>query len=112
MNQSRVAEGQGLFSGAENGSIAKATSPRELNHTVFDALTHPRPKKIYRVGRGSLAYDIIGQWVPGGIVGWVLGLRKVSLDELNGSVPASLMPAADDSFHVSGAQCWEKVERE
>jgi hypothetical protein len=111
MNQSRVAEGQGLFSGAENGSIAKATSPRELNHTVFDALTETRPKKVYRVGRGSLAYDVVGQWVPGGIVGWVLGLRTISLDELNGPAP-SLMPTMDDSFHAAGAQSWEKIERE
>jgi NAD(P)-dependent dehydrogenase (short-subunit alcohol dehydrogenase family) len=107
INQGRIAEGRGLFSGGENGSIAKATSPRELHHTVFDALTQSRPKKVYRVGRGSLAYDIVGQWVPGGIVGWVLGLRKVSLEELNG--PAAI--PVEDSFHAQ-AQTWEQVERE
>ena len=112
MNQSRIAEGRGLFSGAENGSVAKASSPRELNHAVFDALTDSRPSKVYRVGRGSLAYDIVGQWVPGGIVGWVLGLRKVSLEELNGPLPTTLMPAVEESFHSAGAQSWEKVERE
>jgi NAD(P)-dependent dehydrogenase (short-subunit alcohol dehydrogenase family) len=114
MNQSRIVEGQGLFSGAENGSVAKASSPRELNHTVFDALTRPRPKNIYRVGRGSVAYDIIGNWVPGGIVGWVLGLRRVSLPELNGPLPQSpIMPAVDESFHSSGgAQSWENVDKE
>lgn len=113
MNQSRIVEGQGLFSGAENGSVARASSPRELNHTVFDALTRPRPKKVYRVGRGSVAYDIIGNWVPGGIVGWVLGLRRVSLPELNGPSPQSpLMPAMEESFHNSGAQSWENIDKE
>jgi NAD(P)-dependent dehydrogenase (short-subunit alcohol dehydrogenase family) len=107
MNQSRIAEGRGLFSGGENGSIAKATSPRELHHTVFDALTQSRPNKVYRVGRGSLAYDIVGQWIPGGVVGWVLGLRKVSLEELNGPSPIPV----EDSFHAE-PQSWEKVERE
>jgi hypothetical protein len=107
MNQSRIAEGQGLFSGSENGSIAKATSPRELHHIVFDALTQSRPKKVYRVGRGSLAYDIVGQWVPGGVIGWVLGLKKVSLEELNGPIGLSV----EDSFQMQ-AQTWERVERE
>lgn len=107
INQSRIAEGQGLFSGGENGSIAKATSPRELHHVVFDALTRPSPKTVYRVGRGSLAYDLVGRWIPGGIVGWVLGLRKVSLEELNG--PAGL--PVEESMYAQ-AQSWEKVERE
>ncbi|KIW04068.1 uncharacterized protein PV09_04886 [Verruconis gallopava] len=107
INQSRIAEGQGLFSGGENGSIAKATSPRELHHTVFDALTQSRPKKVYRVGRGSLAYDIVGHWVPGGLVGWVLGLRKVSLEEINGPAAGS---GIEDSFHLT-AHSWEKIER-
>jgi len=101
INQGRIAEGKGVF--GDTGSIAKSSSPRELHHAVFDALTQPSPRRVWRVGRGSLAYDLVGNWVPGGIVGWILGLRSVSLEELNG--PQQHM---EDSTVV---QSWEKVER-
>jgi hypothetical protein len=111
INQGRIAEGKGLF--GETGSIAKTSSPRELHYAIFDALTQNRPSSVWRVGRGSLAYDIVGKWVPGGLVGWVLGLRRVSLEEFGGP-PAALQPQSgipnmEDSITV---QSWEKIERE
>ena len=59
-------------------------------------LAHTR--KIWRVGRGSVAYDIVGNWAPTGLVGWILGIRQVSLDEV-------AEPKLEDSV-----QSWEKVE--
>jgi len=118
INQGRIAEGKGLF--GDTGSMPKGTSPRELHYAVFDALTQRRPRDVWRVGRGSLAYDIVGSWIPGGVVGWVLGLRRVSLGELNGPSPLHVpmqeqqesssprQHMMDDSITV---QSWEKVER-
>jgi hypothetical protein len=111
INQGRIAEGKGLF--GDTGSIAKASSPRELHYAVFDALTQNRPSSVWRVGRGSLAYDIVGNWVHGGLVGWVLGLRTISLEEF-GRPPAavekpSVVPLSMEESMT--AQSWEKIER-
>jgi NAD(P)-dependent dehydrogenase (short-subunit alcohol dehydrogenase family) len=99
ISQGRIAEGRGLF--GETGSTAKGSSPRELHNAVFDALVQRKPRNVWRVGRGSLAYDIVGNWVPTGIVAWVLGLRTVSLEELSGP----------QFMEDSTVQSWEKVER-
>jgi NAD(P)-dependent dehydrogenase (short-subunit alcohol dehydrogenase family) len=99
INQGRVAEGQGLF--GETGSVAKGSSPRELHNAVFDALVQKRPRHVWRVGRGSLAYDLVGNWVPAGIVGWALGLQTVSMEDASGT----------QSVEDSTAQSWEKIER-
>jgi hypothetical protein len=103
INQGRVAEGRGLF--GETGSIARGSSPRELHNAVFDALVQNRPRNIWRVGRGSLAYDLVGKWVPGGLVGWVLGLRRITLEELSGPGP-QLFDERDATV-----QSWETIER-
>ncbi|KAJ9669071.1 hypothetical protein H2201_000897 [Coniosporium apollinis] len=95
--QSRIAGSRGLFSGS--GAVAKGSSLRELHNAVFDALTQKRPRKVWRVGRGSVAYDIVGNWVPAGIVGWMMGVRRVSLDEVS-------EPKLEDSVGT-----WERVEK-
>lgn len=98
VTQSRIAGSRGLFN--ENGAAAKGSSLRKLHKAVFDALTQKHPKQVWRVGRGSVAYDIVGTWVPQGIVGWMLGIRRVSLDEIS-------EPQLQDSV-----QTWEKVDAE
>jgi len=30
-----------------------------------------------RVGMGSHVYSFVGRWVPSGLVGWMMGLRRV-----------------------------------
>jgi hypothetical protein len=97
ITQSRVAESKGIF--GENGSTSKGSSLRDLHHAVFDALTAKHPQRMRRVGRGSVAYDMIGTLVPSSIVGWMLGLRRVSLVEV--ATPRQV----DDASHS-----WEKVE--
>lgn len=94
INQSRVARSRGLFDQRGN----TGSSLRELHNVVFDALTQKRPRRVYRVGRGSITYDLVGNWLPGGLVGWMLGVRRVSLTE-------ALEPKLEDSVHS-----WEKIE--
>jgi hypothetical protein len=36
-----------------------------------------------------------------------LGIRKVSLEELNGTIATNLMPAMEESIYAPGAQSWE-----
>jgi NAD(P)-dependent dehydrogenase (short-subunit alcohol dehydrogenase family) len=94
VNQSRIARNRGLF--AHNGN--SGSSMRELQYAVFDALTQKHPRRVWHVGRGSVTYDLVGNWLPGGLVGRMLGVRRVSLDE-------TAEPHLEDS-----AQSWEKVE--
>ncbi len=91
VNQTRAAQNRGLLN--HNGS-----SLRELHNAVFDALKQKRPRKVWRVGRGSTTYEFVGNWVPTGLVGWMMGLRRVALD-----IPST--PQLEDSV-----QSWEKVE--
>ncbi|KAH7399414.1 hypothetical protein BKA66DRAFT_406691 [Pyrenochaeta sp. MPI-SDFR-AT-0127] len=91
VNQTRVAQNRGLLD--HSGS-----SLRELHNAVFDALTQKRPRKVWRVGRGSVTYDVVGNWVPSGLVGWMMGLRRVSLDTAS-------KPKLEDSV-----QSWERID--
>ncbi|KAF2751041.1 DUF1776-domain-containing protein [Sporormia fimetaria CBS 119925] len=94
VNQSRIGRSRGLFgSGSNSGS-----SMRDLHHAVFDAITQKHPRRVWRIGRGSVAYDVVGSWVPSGLVGWMLGVQRVSLDQTSA-------PRLEDSV-----QSWEKVE--
>lgn len=92
-NHTRIGQRRGLFSQNSHG-----TSLRELHNAVFDAVTQKRPRQVWRVGRGSVAYGLVGDWVPSSIVGYMMGLRRVSLD-------TSSMPKLEDSV-----QSWERVE--
>ncbi|KAF2186793.1 DUF1776-domain-containing protein [Zopfia rhizophila CBS 207.26] len=94
INQSRVARSRGLF----NQTGSTGSSLRELHSAVYDALTQKHPRRVWRVGRGSVTYDVVGNWVPAGLVGWILGIRRVSLNE-------AAEPQLEDSV-----QSWEKVE--
>ncbi|KAF1942577.1 DUF1776-domain-containing protein [Clathrospora elynae] len=91
-NQTRVAHNRLLN---HTGS-----SLRELHNAVFDALTQKRPRKVWRVGRGSVTYDLVGNWVPSGLVGWMMGLQRVSLDTAS-------KPKLEDSVQL---QSWEKID--
>ncbi|ODH38412.1 hypothetical protein ACO22_02363 [Paracoccidioides brasiliensis] len=97
----------GKLAGAVYGSPA-----RELHFAIFDALApvpkswfgrRRRKKATVYVGKGSRTYSIVGSIVPGGLVGWMLGLRSAS----NGSPVDSNWDS-----HSSGANSetgWEKL---
>ena len=67
---------------ARRGSGIKGTPIRELCITVFDALgasitpgqERGKGRFLYRVGTGSRLYEFIGEWLPRGLVGWLLGV--------------------------------------
>ncbi|OAL65297.1 hypothetical protein A7C99_3781 [Trichophyton rubrum] len=94
-------------------NIAPKSSPaRELHYAIFDAIApakktifgwcKKKPRTIY-VGRGSIAYSIISRIIPGGMVGWILGLRPSSLDTY------AEPPPADEVIASSSEAGWEKV---
>lgn len=93
VNHTRVGQSRGLFSQNSQGS-----SLRELHNAVFDAVTQKRPRKVWCVGRGSVTYGLVGDWVPATLVAWMMGLRRVSLD-------TAARPQLEDSV-----QSWERVE--
>ncbi|KAF8424622.1 hypothetical protein EV426DRAFT_532723 [Tirmania nivea] len=69
-------------SSARGSTGIKGVPIRELYITVFDALGAgmlPGQEKrkgrfLYRVGTGSRLYEFIGDWLPRGFVGWMLGV--------------------------------------
>jgi NAD(P)-dependent dehydrogenase (short-subunit alcohol dehydrogenase family) len=75
-NQTRVAQSRGMF-GQRSGSPL-----RELHNAVFDGMTQKWPRSVWCVGRGSVTYGLVGDWVPSSLVGWMMGLRRVSLDKV------------------------------
>lgn len=91
VNQTRAANQHGLLDNT-------GSSLRELNNALFDALVQKHPRKVWRIGRGSVAYDLVGTWLPSGLVGWMMGLRRVSLETTS-------KPKLEDSV-----QAWEKIE--
>ena len=65
-----------------SGRHVKGSSLRELYNRVFDVLAGRERREMVWVGRGSSIYDLVGTWVPSGLVGWMLGLqgeRKVAV---------------------------------
>lgn len=97
-NQTRVARSREMFS--TTGSSRSGSPLRQLHNAVFDAMMQKRPRKEWHVGRGSTTYDIVGNWVPAGLVGWMMGVRRVAPDS-----------GAEPQLQDSSVQLWEKVER-
>lgn len=54
-------------------TAAKGTSLRELHNNIFDAIVRGKGKNgTIFVGSGARTYDLVGKWVPTGVVGWML----------------------------------------
>ncbi|KAK1823254.1 hypothetical protein LTR12_002327 [Friedmanniomyces endolithicus] len=86
----------------------KGTPLRVLHDSVFDALVARRPRRTWHVGRGSLAYEIIGDWVPPAVIGWMMGTgvaRKATAVE-------EVAKSEDIMQSSQGSLTWEKVEQE
>ena len=73
-------------------SRLKATPLRRHHDSVFDALVSTRPRRTWHAGRGSLAHDIIGSWMPSSAVGWMMGA---------GRKPAVVEQLKDDDLQSS-----------
>lgn len=48
------------------------SSLRNLNYTIFDALTARHPKRVYYTGRGAWTYTMIPAIMPEWVVGWLM----------------------------------------
>jgi hypothetical protein len=88
--------------------LGRGSSLRELNDAVFDAMVKGKGG-IVRVGAGSGIYSFVGRWVPRGLVGWMMGLRKVdSQYEFGKRIGGSEMgsrsasPGSNSSIGVAG----------
>jgi NAD(P)-dependent dehydrogenase (short-subunit alcohol dehydrogenase family) len=86
-------------------SRLRATPLRRLHDSVFDALVSSRPRRTWHIGRGSLAYDVIGSWMPAGALGWLMGA---------GRKPGIVEEFKDEDLRSSSGSLltWEKVEQE
>lgn len=90
--QQRAQYGPQYLSSIEQRPMASAgprtvrgSPARTLHHAVLEAL-EPPSKNIFGqrttktgvmyAGRGARTYSVIGAWVPGGLVGWMLGVRS------------------------------------
>ena len=79
----RQAYGKNYLSVVErgpSGAGSKGSPLRELHNAIIDAMAVGRGGTV-RVGMGSVLYDFVGVWVPRGLVGWMMGIRKVSWPE-------------------------------
>lgn len=62
--------------GCGSTGVGRGSPLRELNDAVFDAMVRGRGG-VVTVGAGSGIYGFVGRWVPRGLVGWMMGMRKV-----------------------------------
>ena len=76
----------------------KGTHLRELNNAVFDAISSTSPWSTVRVGRGSIAYALLGSLVPPSLIRWMLGLRRVPYEH-------HVLDRQSESLQ------WERVEK-
>lgn len=94
------------------GTIASSygSSARELHFAVFDALAAPpkswlgrchRKKQTVYVGRGARTYAVIGNILPSGFIGWMLGLRT--------GYGGSLSDVGLEDANSNSEPGWEKV---
>lgn len=62
---------------APSHEVFKGSPLRELHNSVFDAIArgNGRGGTVF-VGQGSRTYDLVSRWVPGGLIGWILGFRR------------------------------------
>ena len=84
--------------GAEKS--VKGQSLRELHNGVFDAMVRGKGRNgTIFVGRGARSYDLVGKWVPDGVVRWMMGAAKI-----NG------VETMEKEGSVEGSVEWEKVD--
>ena len=80
---------------------AIGTSLRRLHNDVFDAIVRGKGRNgTIFVGRGSRTYELVGKWIPSGIVGWMMSAGK----------PEVRMPAPHKVEQESNSEGgWDKV---
>jgi hypothetical protein len=69
----------------QSSRTGRGGSLRELNDAVFDTMASGYSGTL-RVGRGAVLYGFVGKWMPGNLVGWIMGMRKVGAPDLGGGL--------------------------
>ena len=86
----------------------KGQSLRELHNGIFDAMVRGKGRNgTIFVGRGARSYDLVGKWVPDGVVGWMMGSAKTNVVE---DVVENVVEIAEKEGSVEGSTEWEKVD--
>lgn len=85
--------------------LIKGTSIRKLHDSVFDALHAKSLSRTWHVGRGSLIYDVLGGWLPSGLVWRMMGLQK------NVAVADDVSTQESDEDQNARSIEWEEVEQ-
>lgn len=63
--------------GSGKSNIGKGSPLRELHNAVFDIMASKKPGRVWHVGKGSQLYGFVGNWIPAGLVGWMMGVRHI-----------------------------------
>ncbi|EPS38808.1 hypothetical protein H072_7424 [Dactylellina haptotyla CBS 200.50] len=94
----------------------RGTSLKEVNMAIVAGMLDRRVRKVVRVGGGSVAYDVMGRWVPEGVVGWMLGLRggRRVTENMRGITPPGSRGSSsggDGRELLEGSVEWERVDK-
>ncbi|EFX04771.1 duf1776 domain containing protein [Grosmannia clavigera kw1407] len=79
----------------------RGTAMRDLHHAVFDVLDGSNTGSVVRVGLGANLYGFVGNFMPRGLVAWMMGVRKV--DGLESLYSAPVPPASSSSAPTPNA---------
>ena len=86
----------------------RGSSLRKLHNGVFDAIERRRGAgSTVFLGRGSRTYDLVGRFVPEGVVGWMMGKAREPVFEGKGVEPRG----GGEGGGAEGSAQWENVER-
>ena len=71
---------QSATSSGANPPPPRATNIKRLHKTIFDVIERRTGVNgTTFVGRGARTYDLVGRWVPEGVVGWMMGRAKMPI---------------------------------
>lgn len=87
---------------------SRGTALRQLHNGVFDVIEQREGSGgTVFLGRGSRTYDIMGRFLPEGIIGWMMGKAREPVFEGKGVDGLATRRGSEEGSSVQ----WEKVER-
>jgi len=70
-----------------------------------------RKSGTIRVGMGSSTYEFVGAWVPKGLVGWMMGMRRIRRTGTVTSGSESASDAGKEEVGMSGESEYVTLDR-
>jgi hypothetical protein len=95
---------------APSAAGSKGSPLRELHNAVFDAMER-RSGGTVRLGMGSAMYGFVGAWVPRGLVGWMMGVRKVDRSSWVALGSESGSDGSKDDVGIAGESEYVSVDQ-